>query len=368
MLFFVLLAARNLSASSVIKAGWYLILVACLVILFTEETIVIRKDERILFLTLFISGVVNHFVVGNAMLSDLVFLVLFFGVYRVLDSEFVDEKYILIALYINCVFIAFFLLIKGLGNPVFKELSNNFVSVILLMPAIVYYTKAERHQKPVVLMPAIATFLTSLLALGRGGMLTTAIFLMLIMLYSVTDESAMGMKKKSYLRIVVMLGGVFFLVGIGFFWSVIMQIPVFERFATYGMYGTGRIGIWTEYLTGSAKSISNAILGVPFSELPLMVRYRNNLHNSLFNVHALFGLPALCCICYYYFHNFKICLDNRRWIYIISLTAFLLRALTDKVFGGGAVATPLLFFLLLSIRVEDKQCLNMGDGRDQCHE
>ena len=48
--------------------------------------------------------------------------------------------------------------------------------------------------------------------------------------------------------------------------------------------------------------------------------------------------------------NCKKCITNKKWIYLSVMTVFFARAFTDKIFGGGSMATPIFIFVLLHIR------------------
>ena len=130
----------------------------------------------------------------------------------------------------------------------------------------------------------------------------------------------------------------------------IKTIAVFERFVKFGMYGTGRAGIWKEYIKTASTSLESILAGVEYSELPLMVRYKNNLHNSFFNLHADYGMIVLLYVIFLIIFNCKKCITNKKWIYLSVMTVFFARAFTDKIFGGGSMATPIFIFVLLHIR------------------
>ena len=115
------------------------------------------------------------------------------------------------------------------------------------------------------------------------------------------------------------------------------------------MYGTGRTGIWSEYFTNMFQNIKNLFLGVRFSDLSLMIRYKNNLHNSILNIHALYGLVFTLYVCFLLIRIIIMCVKKKNWIYLSVMLVFLVRSMTDRFFGGGQAGTPILLFLLFYI-------------------
>ena len=142
---------------------------------------------------------------------------------------------------------------------------------------------------------------------------------------------------------------VLFIIGFPYLLQIVSSNTIFQRFQKYGMYGTGRMGIWEEYLSVMISNLKNTILGVKFSDLSLMVRYKNNLHNSIFNLHALYGLLFVSFVCLLFIKNAVKCVLKKKWLYLFVLLVFFLRSMTDRFYGGGLVGTPVLFFILFYI-------------------
>lgn len=351
MLYFVTLVIHNLYHVTVIDLLWYLILITCFLLGTFRTKIIIYRHLVGLVLLFALSGVLNILFVGNTSVSDIVFLVFFAGIYQLLVDDELDERFILAAIYMDCLLVAFAIIKTGFGRPIFGELSNNFVSVLLFLPTIVYYIRKEYDHGKISILPALAVTLTCFLAIGRAGIITSAVLLLFIVSYATfSDKNWDNARKQALFRVGVIctafvLLGVFLL-----FLDKLLTITVFARFSRYGMYGTGRMAIWEEYITTMAKDVKSILLGVEYSQLPLMVRYRNNLHNSYLNLHADYGIAVLFYTIYMFVSNCFRCIRAGKWIYLSVMTVLFVRACTDKLFGGGAAATCILIFVLLHIR------------------
>lgn len=349
-LYFVILVLRNIMTFPAIELAWNAVIIACFFLGVLKYRLVISKEELVLFAIMTISSFTNYLVVGNTSIAECIFLLLFIGIYRLLIDENIKEIFLEMAVYAIGLLILLTILRRGVGNPIFINLSNNFVSVVLLMPLTVYYVRSEQKKMPLKLFPAFVAFFVSLLALGRGGILSTSLLLGGLLLFASSQRSNISSKYRFLIQSAIILGTIGLFVIVGFFWSKVQSISVLERFITHGMYGTGRIGIWSEYIDMMMEKPNNMIFGVKFSDLVLMVRYKNNLHNSFFNVHALYGIVALLYIVHLIISDYIKGIKTGRWVYLVTMSAFIFRSLTDKIFGGGAIATPVMFFLLLYIR------------------
>lgn len=351
MLYFVMLIIHNLYHVMMINYLWYLILGICFIFGTIKRKVIFSKNLT-WFMTLFLLfTILNYKLVGNASIDSIVFIIMYAGIYQLLiDDELVDA-YILAAIYIDCIIIAFAIMRTGLGEPIFRDLSNNYVSVLLLLPTIVYYVRTEYYKNRIRLMPSISVTAVCIMAMGRGGIITTVLLTLFILWYIFfSDKNWKSSYNQTLFRVTFVFVGLIIIGVVLLNSESFNNIAVFEKFAKYGMYGTGRAGIWEEYISTASKSLKSILLGVEYLELPLMVRYKNNLHNSFFNLHADYGIVVLLYVILGIISNCVKCIKNKKWIYLSAMIVFFARAFTDKIFGGGSAATPILIFILLFIR------------------
>lgn len=350
MLYFVLLIIHNLYHTIVIDYLWYLILVVCFLFGTIKKKVMVSKNLTLLLVLFFLFTILNCIFVGNASIEDIIFTIMYAGIYQLLIDDELNDTYILAAIYIDCIIIVFTMMRAGLGEPILGDLSNNFISVLLLLPTIVYYIRTEYYKNSITLMPSISVTIICIMAMGRGGIITAVLLTFCILWYILfLDKNWRFSYNQTLFRIIFGFTGII-LIGVVLSYSEkIKTIGVFERFIKYGMYGRGRAGIWEEYITTASESLKNILLGVEYSELPLMVRYKNNLHNSFLNLHADYGIVVLLYVIFVIIFNCEKCIKNKKWIYLSAMAVFFARAFTDKIFGGGSSATPILIFVLLYI-------------------
>lgn len=351
-LYFILMAVHSLlNHNLVIDYAWKSILLLCFIFGVLGKTIVVSNRMIMFGLGLFISSFANFIFIGNASVFDFIYPVFYLGVYQLLKDDEIYNRMILLSIYINCLILSFIMLRTGIGQAIFIGYSNNFLSVILLAPTIVYYARMEYYQEKISLCPIVAVSSTCLLALGRGGILASASLLFFMVFYLLFSNKNWNNRREQKIFRVVIFVLVFLIVGWLLYSPYVLQsTEVLKKFNQYGMYGTGRIAIWDEYLTAMVQKPESMLFGTSFSELPLMLHFNNNLHNSFLNIHAYYGLFAFLYVIYMFLSNCKFCIKEMRWIYFFLLTVFFMRAFTDKIFGGGSVATPILFFLFWYIK------------------
>lgn len=359
MIYFIMMVIQNVYRSPWIDYTWYAVLLSCFLIGVIKKNLYLSKRFIEMILVFSLCAIINIIAVGNNSISSILFTVLYSGIYIFLMDETIDMNYVKIAIYIDCAIIIFFILKTGLGQPILTELSNNFISVLLFFPTFYYYIKAEYFHMKFGIVPAIVVMITCLLALGRGGIISSVVFAVFILMYWIFSWMKQNrIYGKTGMRLMIFIFLIVLIVLIILNFHLIQEFSVFQRFKKYGMYGTGRISIWKEYFTTMLSRLKNLLFGVKYSDLPLMVTFRNNLHNSFLNVHADYGILATLYLLCMFLFSFLRCIKSKKWVYFSVVLVLFIRSMTDKIFGGGSVGTPLLFFVLLFIREPDFQVLS----------
>lgn len=347
MFYFVFLIIHNIYRSPIVNYLWQGTIVLCFLAGFARKKSMISKEIVCFVLVIIASAIMNYVFIGNSSYGEIVFVIFYLGIYRLLADEDIDERYILVAIVLDCLLVSMKLISAGLGRSILTDTSNNFISVMLLMPVVVYYLRVEHFNKRILLTPAVLFALTCVLAVGRGGIISGVLLLAMVFAIKYFSDKKEPLRNRSrYLMMfavgVFCLGAVALLIVKG---TVLLNL-VLGRFMEKGMYGTGRSRIWGEYFSVMLESIKNILFGVNFSKLALMIRYKNNLHNSFLNMHAYYGLLPVMYIIIRGLRNIQLSLHTKHWLYAAMVTVFFLRAFTDKIFGGGSVATPILFFVI----------------------
>ena len=305
------------------------------------------KKERlqnviILFLFLF-SGIINYLVVGNASISFLFYLVLFWGVGNALNSKYLSEQMMLIVIILNIAIILYKILTVGLYGRFFISGTNNFVSVYLMYPTVVYYSIVAKNKSRIKMLPIIVIWVMTLLARGRGGIISVSVFL--LMVYYLKYRS-LHSRKRMIVNIVIFAVIVIITANLESIISVISSSIVMEQFNERGGLESSRTRFWGEYLKKTMLSFQNVMFGTSVSEMFIGRKLGGNPHNSLIEVHMFNGMVGGVTIIGLLFKQFFNNVNRKNYLFICCALFALLRGFTDHVLWNS-YGTPILFFLLL---------------------
>lgn len=348
MIYFIIMLIHNLYDNIILEYVWYTVILLIFFISFINTKMLFNR-KILIFISLYcISSFFNIFLTGNNSIDNVFFTFIYIGIFLLLSERDLSEKLIYVAIAINCILVYITFSQKGLGVPILKELSNNYISVFLLLPTVVYYIRTEWKNKTISLIPAAMVWIGCLLATGRGGIIASSfLFIGLFICSSCNLQKKNGLNKlkifrRSFWVLLVLIAVVF----IGIIESQFLVEYIFQRFNRLGLYGTGRMGIWSEYISKAVVDIKSLIIGVDYDSLVQMIRYKDNLHNSFLNVHANNGIVMFLYVVLFTVGILFYLYKNKKWISLICAISFYIRALTDRIFWGGMVGTPILFFLM----------------------
>ena len=344
--YFIILTAENLFEFAIISYVRYALIIVCVVFVF-QGGWVLTKRTGIYFIIYVLTAIVNILTTGNNSFSNIIFTIVYFYLYNLLIDEDLSEEYLFWSTIACSIMVSLSILITGIGSPVLQDVSNNFISVLLLMPCIVYYVRTDVKEINSSILPAFFVWFACLLALGRGGILASSIlFLGIIYLKLFGKEYLrLGSLSKKKRQIIIFVAS-FLIIFAALFSSEFISNVFLQRFQEFGFYGTGRTAMWAEYFDESLKSFKAFLFGTDFDNLFHMIRYRNNIHNSFINIHATNGLIMLGYVFFYMGVGYKKIIDRKKWTTLLCITAFFLRAFTDRIFGGGSSGTLIFFFVL----------------------
>jgi len=234
----------------------------------------------------------------------------------------------------------------GVKN-VLKISSNNYVSILLILAAALYYIPFEwngRRMKIYDLIPAALSVALSVLAAGRGGMLTCALLFICLAYIWLRQRVRNNIQK-----IIVIVG----LIVLAAVLIVVLDSSILNRIANLGSFGTkgvksdSRLRIWNSYFTKAGESPMYILFGAPLKEIPLIFnRYNGNCHNSFIQLHAYSGLPSLVVTVFLTIKAFVSYIKNHQPILLSFLFIMIVRGMTDK-FIFAQYGMPVMLFLIL---------------------
>lgn len=328
------------SVQELFRKATLLILFGCALICCFKK---INLKLVILVIICLITGFVNYKYVGNTMISNQIIVMIYIFASLLLSDPRLNEKTVRLAIYMNIAVIMFRFIVVGLFQRVYIVSSNNFISVYLLLPTVVYYTLLEKRKKTFELYTAFFVWCVCLLGLGRGGILCSSLLLIGLCCYKYKDS-------KTNIRLLVV--GIVFIAVVALipFLSLILyrfsSLEVLSMFRQKGFESHSREEIWQNYLKQATKTGFNVIFGGNNAHTIAAQQFNGNTHNTFLNIHVHNGIIPLIIFFVMIIINTVQAIEKRCWIYCLCTYVVLLRGFTDMIFWLN-LGTPVFFYLLL---------------------
>ncbi len=347
LFYFVAVIAINQSQSIIFTGFFYLTFILAAVVFFmTKRAFTLR---RMMFYAFggAVLGLINLVFIGNLPWLNIVIMVFSFLMAVVMLDDAVDERVFLLAYYLNAAVVTLRILQNGRSMRVYVDSSNNYVSIHLLMPAMLYYSMLEARGKKIPIFPAVIGWGLSLLAGGRGGLIAWTILLGGIILHRYLENEA-SRRERVLLGIgLVVLMIPVLLILVQTFVSRFSDLYVVTRFLDKGMDGGGRLACWTEYIQKSFTHVSWFLFGTPLKEVEWAVTYDGNLHNSYLFEHAYMGIVGFVFVLGLFVRAIWVGIREKKWIYVWCILSLGFRGLTDRVFGMTRLTVVIVTMLFL---------------------
>ncbi|MBO6162926.1 MAG: hypothetical protein J6O53_06695 [Eubacterium sp.] len=347
LLYFISIIAVNQVKSIIFSAFYYGVLALAAVVFFATKRALTMKPVLLYAAGSFLLAACNVIFVGNMTWIKTGILFMSFLMAAVMLDDMTDERAFLIAVYLNAAVVAVKIAMHGLSAPVYVEASNNYVSVHLLAPAVLYYSLLNIRGKKIPLIPGIVVWVLSLVAGGRGGLLAATILLGGIILHRYLEDEATRRERVllGCLLVVILIPLLFLLLQV--FASRFNGLYVVTRFLDKGLDGGGRLACWAEYIEKSMMSVTRFLFGTELYEVGWVVHYKGNLHNSYLFVHAFLGIFGFLFLMGMLIRAIVVGIRRKMWVYVFSLLAFMFRGLTDHVFGVNRLTVVILALILI---------------------
>ena len=347
LLYFISIIAVNQVKSSIFSAFYYGVLALAAVVFFATKRALTMKPVLLYASGSFLLAACNVIFVGNMSWIKTGILLMSFLMAAVMLDDMTDERAFLIAVYLNAAVVAVKIAMHGLSASVYVESSNNYISVHLLAPAVLYYSLLNIRGKKIPLIPGIVIWVLSLVAGGRGGLLAATILLGGIILHRYLEDEATRRERVllGCLLVVILVPLLFLLLQV--FASRFNGLYVVTRFLDKGLNGGGRLACWAEYIEKSMMSVTRFLFGTELYEVGWVVHYDGNLHNSYLFVHAFLGIFGFLFLMGMLIRAIVVGIRRKMWVYVFSLLAFMFRGLTDHVFGVNRLTVVILALILI---------------------
>lgn len=244
-------------------------------------------------------------------------------------------------LYINFTTISiilFYFMLNGYNpNTIFENGSRNLISVVMLYNSILIYFQEWKQNRTLSLIPALTSFILSIWAIGRSGIVCSTILLIIISCYSFQKKSIHSKILLLFSFFVIIL----FLYKIGIF-NDLEILNLFVRFEDRGLsYDEDERSIMLEAYLSRINAFS-FLIGYNYFNDPYFRTWDYNVHNSFISCHSLWGIGSLFFLIF--ITKEIISLAKRSLVLSALICIFLLRAFSDAVAFNG-----IYDFIIISI-------------------
>jgi len=347
VLYFAVITAVNQVKSGVFSAAFYGVMLLGALVFFSDKGALRLRPVLFIAFGAMILGICNILFVGNLTWVLLIILMLSFLMAVFFLDGNIDENAFRMAMDVNALVITVKLLLHGKDARVFVDTSNNYISVHLLAPIVIYYSLLDARGKKAPLLPAVVSWVLSLWAGGRGGFLACTILLggMLISRFF-KDETTK--RERIILAVVILLAMIpAIVIVVQSFLNRFSDLYVVSRFTDKGMDGGRRLECWIDYIRQTLESPGRILFGTPLDEVPMAIYYEGNLHNAYLFVHVYLGLGGFIFVPFMFARAAIYAMRKKKWIYFWCIMAFAFRGLTDHVFGVNRLTVVVLALVFL---------------------
>lgn len=278
----------------------------------------------------------------NYSVTDMIYTICYFGLaFVLLNNKYRHFATILImAMGIGTVLLKIF---QGISfNMILLANSRNYISALLLTVMLFYYVSCHDKTKYFLVTPAIISFLISIYATGRGGIISTGFLAGALLIIKIREIENKSLRRLLiFILIVVAIVTLVYLTGIGETKFQDFLQKNFSRFYLKGAGDTARSDIWNAFLENNKRSIVSFI----FSSDTTLARSDGNLHNSFLQSYASFGLMGFMIVVIMTFRSLIIGIKERDVLLTILFTTLIIRAFTDRIFFQGYNEIFLYYFM-----------------------
>jgi len=246
----------------------------------------------------------------------------------------VNILYLLINIYLTV-----FILLGYQSTQLSDYNSGNIVNFIYIAFSVLVVATTYYYREKVLFYPAILSIIISFWSQGRGGMIISLIFFLILFLIRYRKYlSKLGIGL--FLILTAILSKFIVDVSVNLFTNIV------TRFGTRNdnLIGSSRGIIWQSYF----EQLNHLKFFLGFDFVPLMFVWYPTVHNSFFDFQISFGILGviiLLCILYY---TFKL-LALKQFLYFLCSIIILMRGFTDTVLFVNNYDFILIFIILISM-------------------
>ncbi len=307
----------------------------------------IRKNSILwaMLAILFFTGGANYLIVNSIDFGDIVSNILYVGVMAVMLAYPMTYLQGFVTFYISIlIFISAFF--SGAKTWELLTSSGNYISVLMILAASLYYITIQYNKRELTLIdlvPSLLCFLLSVWAKGRGGIVCSALLLLLMIFHYLRNY----VKKDSrrYGLIIVMIT-VFVICLITLEFNPLDAFMRLGKLSSRGFDNGPRERIWDAYFGEINENIAYSFIGAPLRDIPIIHHIGDNTHNSFLHLHATNGIIPFVLFWFLFIRAMISHLKKQKALFMIVLFVITVRGMTDK-FIFGQYGMPIVMYLVL---------------------
>lgn len=299
------------------------------------------------FYTLF--GLVGIIVNKNIDFQEVLWPIAFLGISLLLLNFKLNYKLAQIIYYSIMFILITTMIISGGVNNVDMTSSRNTISVIVLFYFSIYVISMYTNNVRMTFFPIIIGLITTLLAVGRSGIIT---FLIITFFFFLIKYDNGKYKRRRFITSLVIIMIVAFVSGNSYSFLEIYFPDTIANFQDRGLESV-REFIWSDYINKAFSSTLYLLFGAPIGGTFLLERYNDNLHNSFLMLHAKYGLFVYLSITLLVIYSFYVFIKKHNIVYPILLLAILFRMQFDYTNFNAQLDIIFFYIIFYPFYVQD---------------
>lgn len=232
------------------------------------------------------------------------------------------------------------------------EQSRNSISISMIFAVSFVYIAYHQANKLIPLWPAIITFIVSVQAIGRSGIISTGLLLIGIILLRIIKMRNLFKKLLTTIIIIIIIYYVFF------FNYDFLSHNYFYYLESNKFESEGREEIWSYYFNQIENNPLYFIFGTTNEDSYMINKWNNNYHNSFISLHSRIGIFAIPVMVAMVASLFRYWSNNK--LYFLLLLVFSVRSFSDEVIFFLNYDF-LFYYLILESFINNKKVRNCCD-------
>lgn len=327
------------------------IFVGAIAILYSLYKVGLKKQLHIIYFIFIYNffGALSLLVNGNMNPQELLWPIAFIGMAIMFLNFKISHKVSKGVYYFLIAILMFKIIIVGDVNNLNTLTSRNTISVMVLMYLSIYIISCNIHNKKLTIYPILLGLLVNIMAIGRSGIITFLLLLILFLPFRF-EKGKYRFRNPIKSIFVIVLGGV--ILWIAYRLLQFYFLEMIMNFRDRGLESVRNL-IWSDYVEKTLTSLKFMFFGAPISGTYLLEVYKDNLHNSMFMLHAKYGVIPLVIIVTLIIKALVFFIKTENILYFITLLALIFRMQFDYTNFNAQLDIVLFYFIFFPYYIKN---------------